>query len=53
MHGGDRLREVHKADDESGDDPLQQERAHHDQERQLLHDLSDSGPQVSHPSSPI
>jgi hypothetical protein len=46
VHGGNRLCEVHKADDESGDDPLQQERAHHPQELLPLPSLPDRGSQV-------
>jgi hypothetical protein len=46
LHGRNRLREVHEADYESGDDPLQQKRAHHDQELLPLPSLPDRGSQV-------
>jgi hypothetical protein len=46
LHGGNRLREVHKTDDESGDDPLQQKCAHHPQELLPLPGLPDRGSQV-------
>ncbi len=47
MYGGNRVRQVHQADDAGGDDPVQQECARHHEERQLLPHLPDSRPQAS------
>ena len=46
VYGGHRVRQVHEADQQSGDDPLQHERPHHAQERLLLPPLQDRGHEV-------
>ena len=46
VYGGHRVRQVHEADQQSGDHPVQHERPHHAQERLLLPPLQDRGHEV-------
>ena len=47
LHGGDRVRQVHQADQQGGDNPLQHQRPDHPEERLILPLMQDRGHEAS------